>query len=167
MSRNGTPATQDATLEALEKLAASESEAATVYNEAPALAARSTYKNVHEFIVALNAQTGETINRQAVIDELSNILSRPANGTAGSQRRGQLLGLTLSSMTDEQLKREKINADSVLYKAKQRGAAAETIAKNQERVDAVIAEKASRVPAPTVAPVTAQTQAEAAIAAEV
>ncbi len=58
--------------------------------------------------------------------------------------RGQLHGLTLEEMSDEQLKRETINANSVLYKAKQRGAAEETIAANQARVDAVNAEKEKR-----------------------
>ena len=52
-------------------------------------------------------------------------------------------------MTDEQLKRELINANSVLYKAKQRGAAEETIAANQARVDAAKAEKAKRAGTPT------------------
>jgi len=60
--------------------------------------------------------------------------------------RGQLAGLTLEEMTDEQLKREIINSKSVLYKATQRGAAAETIAANQARVDAALAEKAKRAP---------------------
>ena len=60
--------------------------------------------------------------------------------------RGQLAGLTLEEMTDEQLKREIINAKSVLYKAKQRGASDETIAANQARVDAALAEKAKRAP---------------------
>lgn len=63
--------------------------------------------------------------------------------------RGQLAGLTLEEMTDEQLKREIINANSVLYKAKQRGAAEETIAVNQARVDAAQAEKAKRQGAKT------------------
>ena len=58
--------------------------------------------------------------------------------------RGQLAGIALEDMTDEQLKRELINANSVLYKAKQRGAADETIAANQARVDAAKAEKAKR-----------------------
>lgn len=58
--------------------------------------------------------------------------------------RGQLAGIALVDMTDEQLKREIINAKSVLYKAKQRGAAEETIAANQARVDAALAEKAKR-----------------------
>lgn len=60
--------------------------------------------------------------------------------------RGQLAGLTLEEMTDEQLKREIINAGSVLYKAKQRGAADEIIAANQARLDAAKAEKAKRHP---------------------
>lgn len=58
--------------------------------------------------------------------------------------RGQLAGIALEDMTDEQLKRELINANSVLYKAKQRGASEETIAANQARVDAAKAEKAKR-----------------------
>lgn len=62
------------------------------------------------------------------------------------KRRGQLFGIALSEMTDEQLKREIINANSVLYKAKQRGASEETIAANQARVDAAKAEKAKRHP---------------------
>lgn len=62
------------------------------------------------------------------------------------KRRGQLFGIALEEMTDEQLKREIINANSVLYKAKQRGASEETIAMNQARVDAAKAEKARRAP---------------------
>lgn len=58
--------------------------------------------------------------------------------------RGQLAGIALEDMTDDQLKREIINANSVLYKAKQRGASDETIAANQARVDAAQAEKAKR-----------------------
>lgn len=60
--------------------------------------------------------------------------------------RGQLAGIALEDMTDEQLKREIINANSVLYKAKQRGASEEVIAANQARVDAAKAEKAKRTP---------------------
>lgn len=60
--------------------------------------------------------------------------------------RGQLAGIALEDMTDEQLKRELINANSVLYKAKQRGASEEIIAANQARVDAAKAEKAKRHP---------------------
>lgn len=58
--------------------------------------------------------------------------------------RGQLAGIALEDMTDDQLKRELINANSVLYKAQKRGASAETIAQNQARVDAAKAEKAKR-----------------------
>lgn len=60
--------------------------------------------------------------------------------------RGQLAGIALEDMTDDQLKREIINAGSVLYKAKQRGASDEVIAKNQARLDAAKAEKAKRTP---------------------
>lgn len=62
------------------------------------------------------------------------------------KRRGQLYGIALEDMTDDQLKREIINASSVLYKAKQRGASEEVIAANQARVDAAKAEKAKRQP---------------------
>ena len=65
---------------------------------------------------------------------------------AEKKARGQLAGLTLDQMSDEQLKRELINANSVLYKAQQRGASAETISANQARVDAAKAEKAKRAP---------------------
>jgi hypothetical protein len=64
--------------------------------------------------------------------------------TPQKKQRGQLAGIALVDMTDEQLKRELINANSVLYKAKQRGASEETIAANQARVDAANAEKAKR-----------------------
>lgn len=83
------------------------------------------------------------------------------------KRRGQLYGIALEDMTDEQLKREIINASSVLYKAKQRGAAEETIAANQARVDAAKAEKAKRTPvveeeAGEVADALAETDADVA-----
>jgi hypothetical protein len=67
--------------------------------------------------------------------------------TPAPQRRGQLQGLAIEEMTDEQLKVEIVNAKSVLYKAQKRGASADTIAKNQARVDAAMAEKAKRAPA--------------------
>ena len=73
--------------------------------------------------------------------------------------RGQLAGIALEDMTDEQLKREIINANSVLYKAKQRGASEEVIAANQARVDRAKAEKARR--APVVDSVEADAVAEA------
>ena len=68
--------------------------------------------------------------------------------TPEKKPRGQLAGIALEDMTDEQLKRELINANSVLYKAKQRGASKETIAANQARVDAAKAEKAKRTGTP-------------------
>lgn len=64
--------------------------------------------------------------------------------TMPKKPRGQLAGIALEDMTDEQLKREIINANSVLYKAKQRGAGEETIAANEARVEAAKAEKAKR-----------------------
>lgn len=66
--------------------------------------------------------------------------------TAEKKPRGQLAGIAIEDMTDEQLKREIINASSVLYKAKQRGASEEAIAKNQARLDAAKAEKEKRAP---------------------
>lgn len=62
------------------------------------------------------------------------------------KKRGQLVGIALEDMTNEQLKRELINANSVLYKAKQRGASPETVAANEARVEAAKAEKAKRTP---------------------
>lgn len=62
------------------------------------------------------------------------------------KQRGQLAGIAIEDMTDDQLKREIINAGSVLYKAKQRGASEEVIAANQARLDAAKAEKAKRAP---------------------
>ena len=58
--------------------------------------------------------------------------------------RGALAGIALADMDMDQLKREKINAKSVLYKAQKRNAPEETIALNQARVDAVEAEIAAR-----------------------
>lgn len=66
--------------------------------------------------------------------------------TAPKKPRGQLAGIALADMTDDQLKREIINANSVLYKAKQRGASEEIIAANQARLDAAREEKAKRMP---------------------
>jgi hypothetical protein len=52
--------------------------------------------------------------------------------------------IPVEEMTDEQLKKECINANSVLYKAKQRGASEEVIAAAQARADKAAAERASR-----------------------
>ena len=82
------------------------------------------------------------------------------------KRRGQLYGIALEDMTDEQLKREIINANSVLYKAKQRGASEETIAVNQARVDAAKAEKAKRAPV-VVEATDENVETDAEVAAEV
>lgn len=91
---------------------------------------------------------------------------------AAEKRRGQLYGIALEDMSDEQLKREIINANSVLYKAKQRGASEETIAMNQARVDAAKAEKAKRHPVAEETPdaegvAEALTETDEAVAAEV
>lgn len=74
-------------------------------------------------------------------------------------KRGQLAGIELADMTDEQLKRERINAKSVLYKAKKRGADQGTIDANQARVDAVEAEIASRKALVATAEATEATEA--------
>jgi len=68
---------------------------------------------------------------------------------AEKKSRGQLAGIALADMTDEQLKREIINSNSVLYKSKQRGAPEATVTANQARVDAAQAEKALRQPVAT------------------
>ena len=93
---------------------------------------------------------------------------------AEKKPRGQLAGIALEDMTDEQLKRALINANSVLYKAKQRGASEETIAANQARVDAANAEKAKRAgtkPAETASteagPVDGDVPADAETATEI
>lgn len=66
--------------------------------------------------------------------------------TSPRKPRGMLAGLTVEEMTDDQLKREIINANSVLYKAKQRGANPEIIAANEVRLAAAKAEKEKRTP---------------------
>lgn len=83
--------------------------------------------------------------------------------TPEKKQRGQLAGLSLEEMTDEQLKREKINAGSVLYKAEQRKAPQETIDANKARLEAVKAEIAKRKPAAPEAPAT---EGENAVATE-
>ena len=80
------------------------------------------------------------------------------------QPRGCLAGIPLEEMTYEQLKREKINAGSVLYKAKKRNAPEETIAQNQERFDAVVAmlaEKRAEIKADKEAAKAAEAEADA------
>ncbi|MNB69333.1 hypothetical protein D3C75_158610 [compost metagenome] len=101
------------------------------------------FASVGEFVEFLKTVTDETVDVAYVVENLEAIANKPVQT---SIRRGQLSGLSLEDMTDEQLKREIINANSVLYKAVQRKASAETIAKNQARVDAAKAEKAKREP---------------------
>lgn len=54
-----------------------------------------------------------------------------------AQRRGVLVGIALEDMTIEQLKREKVNAHSVLYKGIKRNCSPELVARNQARLNAV------------------------------
>lgn len=63
------------------------------------------------------------------------------------RRGGQLAGIALADMTDEQLKREIINAGSVLYKARQKTDDPAIIEPKAARVEAAKAEKAKRAPA--------------------
>lgn len=98
------------------------------------------FQTVQAFVDHLKAVTDETVDTAYVIAKLEETLNQPKK----APRRGVLAGLSLAEMTDEQLKREIINAKSVLYKATQRGASAEKIAENQARVDAAEAEKESR-----------------------
>jgi len=82
-------------------------------------------------------------------------LPTPQSRGGGSQagQRGRNAGIPLEEMTIEELKREITNANSVLYKAKLRGAADEVIERNQARVDAVKAEKERRTAMANVAAV--------------
>lgn len=81
---------------------------------------------------------------------------------AEPKQRGQLAGIAIGDMSDVQLKRELINAKSVHYKAVQRDASAELIAKHVARVNAALAEKASRaeVAASLVADATVEESSE-------
>lgn len=114
------------------------------------------FKTVQEVIEFLE---NNQVSQEEIVEILKSLPVRKSSG----QRRGQLAGLTLEAMSDEQLKREIINANSVLYKAKQRGASEETIAKNQARVDAALAEKAKRTPE---APATEEVTDEANVYSE-
>lgn len=73
-------------------------------------------------------------------------IEKPVKSSSGGRGGGQLAGIAIEDMSDEQLKREIINSKSVLYKAEKRGASADLIAANQARVDACMAEKAKRQP---------------------
>lgn len=65
-------------------------------------------------------------------------------------RRAKHDNKPIDEMTKEELKREIINAGSVLYKAKKRGAAEEIIQNNQGRLDAARALMAEKFPKPIV-----------------
>lgn len=65
-------------------------------------------------------------------------------------RRAQREVKPIEEMTKEELKREIINAGSVLYKAQKRGADEEIIAKNLARLDAAKALMAEKFPKPIV-----------------
>lgn len=93
------------------------------------------FESVKDFIEHLKSVGEASVPAAEVAAILEQIQSRPKP----QRRRGQLANIPLEEMTLEQLKREKINASSVLYKAKQRGASEDTIARNQARVDAVVA----------------------------
>lgn len=102
----------------------------------------TTFKNVKELVEFIEGSDQKSYKKEVLLTALNTIPTRKASG----ERRGQLAGLTLDQMTDEQLKREIVNANSVLYKATQRGAAADTIERNQARVDAALEEKTKRAP---------------------
>lgn len=65
-------------------------------------------------------------------------------------RRTQHDTKPIDEMTKEELKREIINAGSVLYKSQKRGAAEEIIQKNKERLDAARALMTEKFPKPLV-----------------
>lgn len=67
-----------------------------------------------------------------------------------SGRRTQHDTKPIDEMTKEELKREIINAGSVLYKSQKRGAAEEIIQKNKERLDAARALMTEKFPKPLV-----------------
>jgi len=87
-----------------------------------------------EIVAPKDLKKGETFTAEV---ELPEKVKKP---------RGVLAGLALADMDNDQLKREIINANSVLYKAKQRGADDAIITANQARVNAALAEKAKRQP---------------------
>jgi hypothetical protein len=104
-------------------------------------AEETVIKNSKDYIEFLETSEQDTFSKEEVLEVLKGFKVK-GNG----QRRGQLAGLQLADMSDEQLKRELVNAKSVLYKAQQREASQETIDKNQARVDAALEEKANRAP---------------------
>lgn len=79
-------------------------------------------------------------------------------------RRGELTGIALVDMTDDQIKIEIRNSKSVLSKAEKRGACPSTIIKNKARVDAVIALRDERNAAKAAAAPAVEENAEVAAA---
>ncbi len=64
--------------------------------------------------------------------------------SSGRKPGRRVLLMPVEEMTDAELKREIVNASSVLYKAKQRNAPEDTIAANQERMNLATDERAKR-----------------------
>lgn len=94
-------------------------------------------KVVIELVVPEGLKEGDTFRAEVELPEVKKAIRGKGATTSGK---------TPAEMTDEELKRELINANSVLYKAKQRQASEETINVNQARVDAAKAEKEKRAP---------------------
>lgn len=104
---------------------------------------------VNEFKKQLEATVAENPEATIAVSEVIETFEHIKNNKG--TRRGQLAGISLAEMTDEQLKREVVNANSVYYKAVKRGASDEIINKNKERLDAAIAERDARKAAATPA----------------
>lgn len=68
----------------------------------------------------------------------------PMVESQGRGRTGQLAGIKVEDMTDEELKREIINAGSVLFKAKKKTDDPAVIEPKQARLDAAKAEREKR-----------------------
>lgn len=108
-------------------------------NEVTDIKEARTYATLEKIVSG--APDGTTYTKEEVLAAITNIKNNKG------KNRGVLAGIAVSDMTDEQLKIELRNANSVLYKAKKRGADAELITKHEQRVEAAKAEIASRKPA--------------------
>lgn len=86
----------------------------------------------------LQTEPDAIVTVQEVVDTFNYIKDNKGSG------RGQLAGIAITDMTDDQLKKEIINSKSVLYKAEQRGANEAIIEKNKLRVEAALAERDAR-----------------------
>lgn len=94
--------------------------------------------------VVTEAAEDATFTKEEVLAAITNIKENKG------KNRGTLAGVSVSEMNLEQIKQELRNANSVLYKAKKRGASAELIAQHEERVEAAKARKAELDPKPEV-----------------